>query len=125
MNLASNFSTWKGNSTKGSREPDPLEDALSDLVKAAQQDLDEASRMEVGESDDRGELVERADSVSFILLAPGYCLKDFKVRVSGDELRVDAPDFEITRTLGSRVEGPRAKAEYRNGVFSLRMPKKI
>jgi HSP20 family molecular chaperone IbpA len=68
--------------------------------------------------------VERADSVSFVLMAPGYCLRDFKVKVVKDELRVEAPDFEVTRGLGCRVAQSGARADYRNGVFSLRIPKK-
>ena len=115
--------TWKGGPTKAPSDLDSLEDALADIVSAAQQDLDGAARMEVPESKERGELVERAEFVSFILLAPGYGLKDFKVGVAGEELRVEGPDFEVRRRLRCRVESSRAKAECRNGVFSLRIPK--
>lgn len=121
---ASTCSTWKGKPTKNSSKPDPLEDALEDLVRAAQQDLDGASRMEA-ESEDSGELVERPDFVTLIMIKPGYCLKDFKVKVVGVELRVDAPDFEVRRTLGCRVESSRVRTDYRNGVLSVRVEKKF
>ena len=80
--------------------------------------------MEVAGSKDRGELVERADSVSFIMLASGYCLKDFKVRVVGGELRVEAPDFEVNRPLDCRVDPQGVRSDYRNGVLSVRIAKK-
>jgi len=76
------------------------------------------------ESRERGELVERSNFVSFVLMAPGYCLRDFRVRVLKDELHIDAPDFEMTRALGCRA-GSAIKTEYRNGVLSVRIPKKI
>jgi HSP20 family molecular chaperone IbpA len=107
-----------------SSDSDPLDDAISDLVRAAQQDLEGASRMESAESKDRGELVERSQSVSFVLMAPGYCLRDFKVSVGRDKLHVEAPDFEITRVLRCKVD-PAIKTEYRNGVLSIRIPKKL
>ena len=80
--------------------------------------------MEVHQSKDGGELVERADSVSFIMLASGYCLKDFKVRVVGGELRVQAPDFEVDRALDCRVDPQGVRTDYRNGVLSVRIAKK-
>ena len=100
-----------------------MDDAISDLVRAAQQDLEGASSIKATGSKDRGELVERSDFVSFVLLAPGYCLRDFKVKVARDEIHVEAPDFELKRTLRCRV-GSDIKTEYRNGVLSVRIPKK-
>lgn len=123
--MASTCMTWRWKLTADSSERDPLEEALGDLVRAAQQDLDGASRMEVPGSKDGGELVERPGSVSFILLASGYCLKDFRVKVVGGELRVDSPDFEITRALGCGVDPHGVKTEYRNGVLSVRVAKKF
>ncbi len=121
----SNSTTWSGKQTADSSEPDPLEDALRDLVRAAQQDLDGAARMELPESDDRGELVERSGFMSFIMMAPGYCIRDFKVKVVRDELRVDAPDFEVTRTLGCGVDPAGVRTDYRNGVLSVKIAKKL
>ena len=108
-----------------SSDADPLEDALSALVRAAQEDLDGASRMETPESADRGELVERAEFISFLLMAPGYCAKDFRTWVAGDELRVEAPDFGVTRALGCSVEASEVRSEYRNGVLSVTIPKRV
>ena len=119
------FSTWKGRQTNTSNGGDPLEDALDDLIRAAQHDLDGASRMELQGSQDSGELTERPESVTFILMAPGYCLRDFKVRVVKGELRVEAPDFEVTRALGCPVEPSGAGVDYRNGVLSIRVPKRL
>ena len=107
-----------------SDDSDPLDDAISDLVRAAQQDLEDGSRVEVPESKDLGELVERPDSVSFVLMAPGYCLRDFKVTVVRDDLKVDAPDFDLKRPLGCKV-GPGIRTEYRNGVLSVTIPKRF
>ena len=81
--------------------------------------------MEVPESRDRGELVERRDFFSFVLIAAGYSPKDFEVKVVREELRVEAPDFEVTRPLGCRVDASRVRAEYRNGVLSVRVPKQF
>lgn len=119
---ASTCTTWRAKSTNSS-DPDPLDDAISDLVRSAQQDLDGASKGD--QERDRGELVERPAFFSFILMAPGYCIRDFKVRVVRDELRIDAPDFEVTRRLGCRVDLPGAETDYRNGVLSVRVPKKF
>jgi len=94
------------------------------LVRAAQQDLEGAPGTNVPESKDRGELVERPDSFSFVLMASGYCLRDFKVRVARDELKIDAPDFELTRPLRCKVD-PDIKTDYRNGVLSVRIPKRF
>jgi HSP20 family molecular chaperone IbpA len=76
------------------------------------------------DSKERGELVERSNFVSFVLMAPGYCLRDFRVRVKQDKLHIDAPDFELTRALRCRA-GSAVKTEYRNGVLSVRIPKML
>jgi hypothetical protein len=81
--------------------------------------------MEVPESRDKGELVERSEFFSFVLMASGYCLRDFKVKVVKDELRVEAPDFELTKPLGCKVDSLGLKTDYRNGVLSVRIPKKF
>lgn len=108
-----------------SSDPDPLGDALNDLVRAAQEDLDVGSRVEAPKSKDKGELVERPDFFSFILIAPGYCLKDFDVKIARGGLKVEAPDFEMTRPLGCEVEPSGIRTEYRNGVLSVRIAKKF
>ena len=123
--MASNFTTWRGVRTRDSSESDPLEDALGDLVRAAQRDLDGASRIEGPNSKDGGELVERPDSVSFVLMAAGYSLGDFEARVEKDELVVCAPDFEIRRRIGCQVEPSQVRTDYRNGVLSVRVAKRL
>ena len=95
------------------------------MVRAAQRDLEGGSRVEVQESRDRGELVERKDSVTFILMVPGYSNEDFRVGVARGVLRIDAPDFELTRAVGRTVDSVGVKTEYRNGVLSVRIPKKF
>ena len=79
--------------------------------------------MEASGPEDRGELVERPGAVSYVLIAPGYCVKDFKVTVVKGELRIDAPDFEVTKRLGCRVDPLEIRTDYRNGVLSVRIPK--
>ncbi|MDG6909304.1 MAG: hypothetical protein JRN08_02950 [Nitrososphaerota archaeon] len=119
-----NFTTWRGRRTTDSDGNDPVEDALGDLVRAAQNDLDGVPSVQSPEPRDKGELVERAEFVSFILMAPGYCLRDFGVVIAGTELRVEAPDFDLVRRLGCAVEPSSVRTEYRNGVLSVRVAKK-
>ena len=116
--------TWRAKRTT-SDDPDPLDDAISDLVRAAQQNLDQAPTTEPAGPRDRGELVERREFISFILMAPGHCIRDFRVRVVKEELRIDAPDLEVRRPLGCRVDPLAMKTDYRNGVLSVRMPKML
>jgi len=121
---ASSCSTWRAKRTTSS-DPDPLDESISDLVRAAQEDLDGVPRVEVRGTRDRGELVERSDSISYILLASGYCARDFRVRVVRGELRIDAPDFRVTRPLRCTVDPLAVKTDYRNGVLSVSIPKKL
>ena len=68
--------------------------------------------------------MERPDSFTFVLLAPGYCAKDFRARVVKRELKIDAPDFEVARPLWCRVDPAALETDYRNGVLSVRVPKR-
>ncbi|MDG6986029.1 MAG: Hsp20/alpha crystallin family protein [Nitrososphaerota archaeon] len=100
-------------------EPDALEDALSEIVRAAQADID-GIRDKRG---DAGELIERDASVTFILLVPGYSRRDIRVRAEADRLRVEAFDFKIERPLPCAVDPSTVSATYLNGVLSVRMEK--
>lgn len=116
--------TSRGTRTTPSNDPDPLEDALAELVRAAQEDLDVSRHPVTKESRiDSGELTEGAEHVSFILIAPGYRPWEFRVGVAGGELRVEAPDFFITRPLRCRVDGASLQVRYNNGVLSARVAK--
>ena len=119
--MGSTSTTWSGKRTANSSDDDQLDEALGELVRAAQHDLDGSSAE--AEPGDRGELVERQDSVSYVLLAPGYSLKDFLVEVVEGELRVDAPGFGFRRELGCRVDAAGIRTDYRNGVLSVRIGK--
>ncbi|MDG6991529.1 MAG: Hsp20/alpha crystallin family protein [Nitrososphaerota archaeon] len=101
-------------------DPDSLEDALDEMVKAAQDDLD---RIREKKGDD-GELLEGADSVSFLLLAPGYSRRDITVAAQADKLVVEAYDFKIARPLGCTVDPSSARTTFVNGVLSVRLAKK-
>ncbi len=122
--MASTCTTWRAKRTTSS-DSDQLDDAISDLVRAAQNDIDGAPKSEAQDTRDTGELVERSDSISFILMASGYCIRDFRVRVVKGSLRIDGPDFEVTRPLGCKVESRAVKTDYRNGVLSVRVLKKF
>ena len=65
--------------------------------------------------------MERVDSISFILLAPGYLSKDFRVTADRGVLRIAAPDF-VARPLACGVEPQGMVAEYRNGILSAIVP---
>ena len=123
MTLASTCSTWRGNKTADSDDPDSLEDALGSLVRAAQQDLEGASKLGPRLPKDEGELVERAGFISSVLMAPGYCTKDFHVEVADGELRIEAPDFDVVRPLDGGIDSEEVVWGYRNGVLSVRIAK--
>lgn len=74
---------------------------------------------------DSGELTEGAESVSFILMAPGYLSWEFRVGVAEGELRVEAPDFFLTKPLHCRVEKSSLQTRYNNGVLSVRLAKAL
>lgn len=113
--------TWKGPWTGYARDPDSLEDALAELVKAAQRDVERAGRREAY----RGELIEGPVSVSFILLAPGRRLGDFAVRVRGGRLEVRARGMRVSRKLGCPVDPSTARTTCVNGVLSVKLGKRL
>lgn len=118
--------TWKGAKTTPASEPDPLEEALEDLVRAAQEDLEVSRRPAMRESRiDAGELTEGPESLSFVLLAPGYRSWEFRVGVAEGELRVEGPDFFLTKPLHSKVDSASLRTRYNNGVLSVRLAKKF
>ena len=110
--------------TADSDEPDPLEDALGDFARATHRELDGWPGTGASAPKDRGELVERTDSISFILMAPGYLLRDFRVTAYRGVLRVLAPDFDVARPLACRVDPREVATDYRNGILSVRIPKR-
>jgi HSP20 family molecular chaperone IbpA len=95
-------------------------------VRAAQEDLDFGSRSgRQEEREDEGELIESAEGVSFILVAPGYSLREFKVGVTNAKLRVSAPDFELARPVHCKVDPSSQETGYNNGVLSVRLAKSV
>ncbi len=103
-----------------------MEDALAELVRAAQEDLDVSRRPPMRDNRiDTGELTEGAETVSFVLIAPGYHTWEFRVGVADGELRVEGPDFFLTKPLYCRVDVTTLKTRYNNGVLSVRIAKKL
>ena len=101
-------------------DADPLEDALAELVQAAQQDIEGVRSRE----EDSGELIEGDDSFTFVLLAPGYSRRDIGVRAEADRLKIEAYDFKVVRMLRCEVDPASARSTYLNGVLSVRLDKK-
>ncbi|MDG7010972.1 MAG: Hsp20/alpha crystallin family protein [Nitrososphaerota archaeon] len=75
--------------------------------------------------EERGELIEDARSVTFVLLAPGYSRRDIGVRTEADRLKVEAFDFKLVKPLGCTVDPTTARSTYVNGVLSVRVEKKL
>lgn len=97
---------------------------MEELVRAAQDDLDSPRRPSVRENTaDPGELTERPEYVSYILMAPGYRSWEFRVGVAEGELRIETPDFFISRPLRCEVEKESLTTRYINGVLSVRLMK--
>ncbi|MDE1858543.1 MAG: Hsp20/alpha crystallin family protein [Thaumarchaeota archaeon] len=118
---ASTSTTWKGQGTSSSSEPDSLEEELAELVRAAQEDMDGLRSKEA----DGGELIEGPDAVTFVLMAPGYSGRDFRATAEADRLKVEAYDLKIERPLGCTVVPSSARSTYINGVLSVRVDKKL
>lgn len=72
---------------------------------------------------DTGELTEGPESVSFVLMAPGYRPWEFRIGVAEGELRVEAPDFFLTKALHCGVDRSSLQTRYNNGVLSVRLAK--
>ncbi|MDV3244388.1 MAG: Hsp20/alpha crystallin family protein [Nitrososphaerales archaeon] len=70
------------------------------------------------------EIIERKDSMVYILNAPGYEEGQLLVSVLEDEVEVKAPDFMIKKPLPSRVNPASASCKYRNGVLSVTVKKR-
>ena len=89
------------------------------------------------------DLVEEKDALFALLELPGVDPKQVEINVQGDHLTVRGKreaggnaenrsylrreltfgEFERTVQLPYRIEADKAKASYRNGVLSIRMPK--
>jgi HSP20 family molecular chaperone IbpA len=100
--------------------PDPLEDELAELVRSAQQDIEKVPGME----EDAGELIEDSDSFTFVMMAPGYAVRDVHVTLDVFTLTVETRDFRVNRALRSPVDPASARSTYLNGVLSVRVDKK-
>jgi HSP20 family molecular chaperone IbpA len=96
-----------------------VEHGLAEAVERAQGDLD--GTREAGP----GELIEGADSFTFVLVAPGYSRRDIGVRAEDDRLKVEAYDFKIVRAFGCAVAPGTARSTYLDGVLSVRVDKKV
>ena len=114
------FLTWKDPQMSPGSEPDTLEEALSELVREAQADLDGVR----DRRDDAGELIEGDGSFTFVLMAPGYSRRDIRVWAEEDRLKVESFDFKIERPLSCAVDPTTVSATYLNGVLSVRAEKK-
>ncbi|MDG6920052.1 MAG: Hsp20/alpha crystallin family protein [Nitrososphaerota archaeon] len=76
------------------------------------------------EEADPGELIEGADEVSFVLMAPGHTRVDIDVKAEDDRLRVESYDFKIVKLLRCVVDPSTAKTTFVNGVLSVRVAKR-
>lgn len=108
---------------------DSLEQTLEDLVKRAERLLDrpyEKGWFSAAQEGWKGrcELVERIETVTVVLEAPGYQPSDLRSSVSEDEIMVEAPDFSVRRALPCRVDPESIQTEYRNGVLSIQIAKR-
>lgn len=115
--MAWNSLTWKDHRTTSSDDPDPLDE----LVSGAQRDLDFLRTEEVY----TGELIEGAEGVTFVLIAPGYSRRELSVKAGADRLVIEASDFKIAKPLGCTVDPNTARSTYVNGVLSVRVDKKF
>ncbi len=110
--------------TSTASEPDSLEDALGDLVRDAQDSIDKGrTEPEANRGFDQGELVERADHISFVLMVPGCRLGETNIEVAGGTLKVGTRSVSIARKLHCRVDPASLEASCVNGVLCIRVAK--
>lgn len=98
-----------------------MEDALSDLVRAAQEDIQ-------GKGDargDPGELIEWDHGFAYVLMVPGGRWEDVAVEVEADHLKAGSLDFVVERKFPQRVDPSTATSTCVNGVLSVRVSKAI
>ena len=119
--MESTSSTWRVYPVTSASEPDPLEDALDELARAAQEDLVNVR----SEREERGELIEGPNSFTFVLMASGYGRSDIAVNVERDRLRVEASDFKVVKGFRCIVDPSTARTTYVNGVLSVRVDKRL
>lgn len=113
--------TWKRPPVTSASEPDPLEDALDELVRAAQEDLEGVRPSR----EDPGELIEGPDSFTFVVMAPGYGRGDLQLSVEPGRLSVEAPGFKAARDFPCPVDPSTARSTFVNGVLSVRVDKRL
>ncbi len=111
-------------------EFDSFDRMFNEMIRIAERIFDaeplgfEATPHAVQREAPSDEIIEREDSVVYILNAPGYEEGQLLVSVSDDEVEVKAPDFIVKKPLPSRVDPTSASSKYRNGVLSVEMKKK-
>jgi len=103
---------------------------FEEIVRLAEQVFDASpaesqfSPRAVQQEGPRDELIERKDSVTYILNAPGYDEGQLLVSVLEDEVEVRSPGFVIKKPLPHKVDPTSASSKYRNGILSVEMMKK-
>lgn len=108
---------------------DDFDDIMDDLVRIAGRLLDGDPGAALSQhtlpkaQEERDEIIDGRDRVTYVLQAPGHDEGDFRVDVARDEVDVDAPDIEVRRRLPSPVDPKTAVTSYRNGVLSVSVRK--
>ena len=72
-------------------------------------------------ADVEDELILGTEDVTYLLFAADHELADFAVSAGEDELVVKTAEFTVRKRLGVRVDPAGASADYRNGVFSVKL----
>jgi hypothetical protein len=99
------------------RVPDstPIDEAIfSDLAQA-----------EGADSGVDDELILGAEEITYLLFSTDHEREDFKVSTEDDELVVSTPGFTIRKVLEVKVDPDETDADYRNGVFSVKMKRRL
>ena len=109
-------------------EKESLEEALAEIVRAAErelEDLREGAEAEPAEPDpsEMGEIIVGAAEVTLLLNAPGYRPEELRVTAMTHAITVGTSDFEMRRRLACRVEPARMVVAYNNGILSVTIPK--
>jgi HSP20 family molecular chaperone IbpA len=111
-------------------DPKSFDSIFEEMIKLTEQLFDGqvAWLTEVQPTDEdqaeRDELIDRGTSFEYILEAPGYEEGQLSVSLREQRLQVKGPDFEVKKTLPSRVIPESLASRYNNGVLSVTVKKK-
>lgn len=69
-------------------------------------------------------ITAEADAAIAEVEVPGVDPSDIKIRIEGRSLSVDTPRGSAYFTIGQRIDAEGTTAEVKNGLLSLRIPKR-